>query len=211
MPSPFAINSIPPDIVSVLQAKLKSFKIFTDAGLVLQQALHSATSGLPVYSMDLGDVMSTGKGLSGAAQAGWRIVAKEGDETIAADIYTMARPGEYPLPAGSPRLACVRQSPEVLSLLTIMEDLQTPPLADRLPTSTSSLRLLILPGLFTEAFWIQPSDDTAPMIVPYYTLVKGVKVGEPYSVKEFFNLLQSTAQVWVTPGMPPNSGSNYGV
>jgi hypothetical protein len=163
----------------------------------MRQLLSGARQGLPAFTMGVPDVLMGGAGIKGARASGWRVAVSAGATALAADIYSMARGGKNSLDAGIPRLACIRQGAEVVTLLEAIAALSAPPLADQLPPGPCELRLLVLPGLFTDALWVQPQDPGSPgAFVPFYTLIENIYVKSVYREQDLILLLRPVAEKW---------------
>jgi hypothetical protein len=187
------------DVKKALLDGVPAFRSFTSAEPALQQALLQATQGFQVFTLTIPDVLPTGAGLKGAQLSGWRIAVANGGAAIAGDVYTMARGGKQPLPAGAPRLACIRQGQEVTNMLQTIADLSAPTLADQLPAEPFNVQLLIMPGLYTDALWLQPQTGTTPSyIVPFHTLVANVRLNYAYIEQDIIALLRPIAEKWMS-------------
>ena len=188
------------DVRKALLDGVPAFRSFSSAEPALQQALLQATQGFQVFTLTIPDVLSTGAGLKGAQLSGWRVAVANGGAAIAGDVYTMARGGTQPLPAGAPRLACIRQGQEVTNMLQTIADLSAPALAGQLPAEPFNVQLLIMPGLYTDALWLQPqnSGTTPSYIVPFHTLVANVHVNYAYTEEDIIALLRPIAEKWMS-------------
>lgn len=190
----------PDDVKLALLYGVSSFRSVDSAS---RQTLVAAAQGflgerIGVFTLGVPDVLPDGAGLRGAAPSGWRVAAGSGKTAMAADVYTVARGGPHPLPADTPRLACVRKGAEVERMLRAIAALSAPPLVDHLPNQPLILHLLSLPGLFTEALWLQPQGGTATgsIVIPFYTLIENFPLLTPYSEQEFVSYVQPVAQYW---------------
>jgi|HubBroStandDraft_6_1064221.scaffolds.fasta_scaffold97109_2 hypothetical protein len=200
MPLATIIQEMPADVKKALQDGLPSFRSFNSADAIMRQTLLQETHGQTVFTLGVPDVLSGGKGLSGAKSSGWRVAVSNGGAAIAADIYTMERGGKYPLPVGAPRLACIRQGPEVDNMLQTITSITAPSLAGQLPAEPFNVQLLIMPGLFTDALLLQPqnSGSTASFIIPFHTLVGNVHLNYAYTEQELIALLRPIAEKWIS-------------
>jgi hypothetical protein len=198
------IQEMPADVKKALQDGLPAFRPFKSADAILRQTLLQATHGQTVSTLGVPDVLSGGKGLNGAKSAGWRVAVSNRGAAVAADIYTMQRGGKYPLPDGAPRLACIRQGPEVDNMLQTITSITAPSLAGQLPAEPFNVQLLIMPGLFTDALLLQPQNpgSTAPFIIPFHTLVGNVRLNYAYTEQELIALLRPIAEEWASYKSP---------
>jgi hypothetical protein len=189
--------TIPDAVTIALRRDLPSFQSFRSADPPMRQLLLGARQGLPAFTMGVPDVLMGGAGIKGAQASGWRVAVRAGATALAADIYSMARGGKNNLDRGTPRLACIRQGAEVVTLLQAIAALSAPPLADQLPSGPCEIRLLVMPGLFTDALWVKPQNPGLPdAFVPFYTLVENITVKSPYSEQDLIVLLRPVAEKW---------------
>jgi len=196
--------TIPDDIRKTLLDGLPSFRSFNSTDAVLQGTLKQATQGLKVVTTTVPDILSGGKGLGAAQPSGWRIAVSSRGAAIAADIYSMERGGKNPLPDGSHRLACIRQGPDVDNMLQTITSITAPSLAAQLPAEPFNVQLLIMPGLFTDALWLQPQNpgSTPSFIVPFHTLAGGVRLNYAYTEQQLIRLLRPIAEKWASYKQP---------
>lgn len=190
---------VPDDVKKALHDYLPAFKSFESANKELQDALLQAGQGLKVFTMGVPDVLTGGKGLAGAKLSGWRIATGNTAGALAADIYTMPTTSGSPVPT-APRLACVRTGPEIQNMLQAITDLTKPPLSQQLPAAVFDVHALIMPGLYTDALWLQPTDPSSATsyIVPFQTLVDGVTPQYAYTEDELIAHLRPIAEKWVS-------------
>jgi hypothetical protein len=191
-----------------MQAALQGlpyFESFNDAETPMQVKLHEAVQGKgqawQVFTMTLPDFLPGGKGFKAAIPGGWRVATGSGTQVIAGDLYTgntVARQYPYALPEGAPRLACIRAGDEISKLLSAMQQLTQPPLLTDLPSLLFNLHVLLLPGLVTEALWLQPWNPGAgsSYVVPFHTLIKTLETGKAYTEERFLQILQPVARKW---------------
>ena len=190
--------TLPDAVVFALRRDLHSFQ---SADQLMREMLLGARRGLQVFTMGVPDVLVEGTGIKGAKVSGWRIAMSKGDTAVAADIYTMASVGDKPLSAGTPRLACIRQGAEIVTMLQAITALSAPPLADQLPPGPLGVRLLVMPGLFTDALWVRPENPDSPdAFVPFYTLVEDIRLNWAYSEHDLIPLLRPVAEKWTAYG-----------
>ena len=197
-----------------MKRDLPSFKSVdaTTAAALLAVAQNPALGhNIEVFTIGMQDVLPGGSGLAAATSAGWRLAAAISPNTIACDMYSVARGGSQPLPAGSRRLACVRTGAPVNKLLMAIDGLQQ---IDGQPPGTAFLiRLLIMPALFTDALWLLPlSLNLADSrLIAYDTLVEGYEPGTQYSPPDFIQPLVQVAEYWkhnsiASLDQPPHTG-----
>lgn len=192
-----------PDVKNALAAGLPSFR---SADRSVQNALLDATHGFQVFTMGVPDVLPSGGGLKAAKLSGWRIAVQMKGGAMAGDIYTMPRGGQQPLPSGGPRLACVRQGDQIEALLRAFAALTQAPLSSQLPAEPFDVHVLIMPGLYTDALWLEPQNpgSSESYLVPYHTRVDGVHLERAYTEKELIALLQPLAKKWKSYKPRPN-------
>ena len=110
----------------------------------------------------------------------------------------LERGGKYPLPNGAPRVACIRQGPQIDNMLQTITSITAPAMAAQLPAEPFTVQLLIMPGLFTEALWLQPQNPGSSFIVPFHTLVDNVQLNYAYTEQQLIPLLRPVAEKWVS-------------
>jgi hypothetical protein len=202
----YAKYKLPPDVMQAAMDGLQFFDPYASSDSASQRELRAAIEGegqvWQVFILTLPEVLKGGSGLKGASAGGWRIAAGSAPEVMAGDVYTgntVQRRYPYPLAAGTPRLACIRKGEEISKMLSAIQLLTQPPLVAKLPSQPFDLHLLLLPGLVTEALWLQPQDPAAgtSYVVPFNTLITNLEAGTAYSEDQFIQLLQPVAQKWV--------------
>ena len=202
MPQTPTIPALPSEILDALQVGLPSFRSFQSADSAMRDKLLESKQGLQVLVMGVPEVLPGGAGLKGARESGWRIIVSNGEDAIAADIYTTARGGDRPLREGSARVASIRQGEQVHTILKAIATLPAQPPNSRLPLEAFHVALLIMPGLFTDALLLRPQDPASspPFIVPYHTLVDGIELNRVYAEQELIAQLRPVAQKWADHG-----------
>jgi len=198
---------------TVMTAVRTGVTSFRSANKDLQQLLLRVAQGtegvrLPVFTPGVPDVLRGGSGLHGHKSAGWRLAAATGGAAIAADIHTLARGGPRPLQEGTPRVACVRQGPHIARMLQAIAALAQPARAAQFSATPYVPYLLIMPDLYTEALWLLPQKLhlAPPVVFPYYTLIKRLRVLTPHSESEFIARLRPTAEKWMSFPKPRFTG-----
>ncbi len=195
---PFTSQILPAEELNAMKRDLQSFKSVASMVDSLVAAAQNTTLGhnIQVFTLGVQDIQPGGAGLAAATAAGWRLAASVGGQTIACDLYTVARGGSAPLDQGAPRLACVRAGAPVDRLMAAMTSMQQ---IDGQPANTEfTIRLLIMPALFTDALWLLPLnlDLDSSRLIAYDTLVEGLITDIQYSPTDFLNRLAPVAQYW---------------
>jgi hypothetical protein len=203
MPPKFDSTPLPDDVKEIAPEGLLNFSSFNSAPANLRKMLRESAEGRgqawQVFTLCPADVI--GKGLEGAQPGGWRIAARSGEEVIAADIYTgntVRRGHSNTIEAGPPQLACIRRGEEILKMLNTIQQLSQPPLSNKIPKQPFYLHLLLLPGLVTDALWLQPKepDGNVSYVVPFNTLIKTFDQERVCTGTRFFQIVRPIAEHW---------------
>ncbi|GEM_PF-3023178 len=188
---------LPGNVIQALGAGLPAFS--RSANAAAQTKLMNVAQGgaggstFEVFTTGISGVLQGAPAGLPNQPAGWRVAARLSPVNLAADIYTVPRGGGSPVAAGAPRLACIRAGTVVRLLLEGILALHDQPVSGEFIA-----RLLILPGLFTEAIWLvpQPVDLTKSLFVPYHSLVRGLAPTTLYTPSQFFASLRPVAEYW---------------
>jgi hypothetical protein len=208
-------NKLPPEEQKALLEGVSYFRSFQSTDPVMQQMLRDASGGegqaWQVFTLGVPDVLEGGKGLGGVKLGGWRIAVRSGENVIAGDIYTGAtveRRYPYSLKAGTPRLACIRSGEEISEMLNRMGDLSKRSLYPDIPDQPFQLQILLLPGLVTEALWLQPPSPPGGIsyLVPFNTRVRNLDAGKAYPEDLFLKTMRPVAEIWDKYRSSPYSG-----
>ncbi len=201
----FDQKPLPDDIKKTVPQTLPRFSSFNTASADLRQMLQSSAQGSgqwwQVSTLGLPDVLEDGKGMDGAHAGGWRIAARSGDEVIAGDIYMRdaARLGPpNALEAAPPRLACIRRGDDILKMFNKIQELPNLTSSNNIPDLPFFLDLLLLPGLVTEALWLQPQGlgQKVSYVVPFNTLIKQFDGNRVYTGIDFIQVVRPVAEHW---------------
>gem|GEM_PF-2474177 len=193
------------EITKTCPDALHNFSSFNSAPADLQRILLNSaqdrSQARQVFTLGLADLLEGGKGLEDAHFGGWRLAARSGDEVIAADMYAREteRGNRYPNDAADPpTLACVRRGGEILQMLNAIQQLSEPPLSDHLPTQPYDIHLLLLPGLVTDALWLQPKDSNEKVsyVIPFNTLIETFNTERVCTDVRFLEIVRPIAEHW---------------
>ena len=91
------------------------------------------------------------------------------------------------------KLVGLSRGPAVSSSLSVASELRTLPEAAE---DDYEIRLLTIPGLLTEAFWLKSLDNKPDLIVPFSTAQK-LRLGHPYHSEVFLNIMRPLAKDWL--------------
>jgi hypothetical protein len=69
-------------------------------------------------------------------------------------------------------------------------------------------RLLRIPGLYIEAFWLKPLSpgDETDLVVPYHTPLKDLDPAKPYPIKDFLDRIRPLAEQALAVNDSPKAG-----
>ncbi|MBL8296302.1 MAG: hypothetical protein JNN08_30945 [Bryobacterales bacterium] len=139
----------------------------------------SAWSGFNVFTLQIDHLA---EGLGAAVQVGWRFVSPNQD--AAADVVA-GKSGD--------------QQPRVINLLRYAADdrpLQAVAAVQSLPELNESeyeLRVLRIPGILLEAFWLVSAEGNRDLLVPVLTRSSRFKRMNAYPVTEFLKIARVLA------------------
>ncbi len=208
----FDPKPLPDDVMAITPDALSRFRSFTSADAHMQQMLQDSAQGRgqawQVFTLGLADVLDGGGGVDDAYPGGWRIAARSGDNVLAGDVYVRHTKQVNPttgknlfFPEGSPKLACIRPGEEMLKMLDTIQGLDNQPILCRdvpIPTQPYYLHLLLLPGLVTDALWLQPQNlaPNASYVIPFNTLITELDERKVYAGEDFIQIVRPVADKW---------------
>jgi hypothetical protein len=152
------------------------------AGLTSQQRL-------PIYNVGLRDVIAAKDPSGIGTQVSWRYFATD-------DGQTNAVSGDVDL-SEVPRVTSLSYGPEVLAALKASDSLDK---IAALPADDFEPRLLRIPGLLLECFWLtpmlQPESVEPAWVVPYHTVLKTQTLDKTraYESAEFLDIIRPLAR-----------------
>jgi hypothetical protein len=165
---------------------------FSELGRLRRQlAVHPRTQ--PIHVFGLRDVLARERVMGAPGKpVSWRYFAGVDIEAPVAGDVDVSTP---------PKVTGMRFGPHVRAALEATQRLEEFAQADNTPWQ---LRLLRIPGLLTEAFWMTLPDDLAPdnanakgsliVLAPYYeTFIPGLKQGTSVSIEEFLDKVRPLA------------------
>lgn len=199
----------PPFSSDVSQALVDGLLDFADSGSPpSQNALPpEAWEGLHVFDLQLQDLRSDA-GLGAAAPVGWRFLASQpapailtkplkgkrlGDDgpggntqedgVVAADVVQSAS-------GGKPELVALLRDPRFSRALRAIQDVQNLP---QVQDQDYELRVLRIPGILIEAFWLVSLGNQPDLLVPILSTAPELKRMQPYAANEFLPIARSLA------------------
>jgi hypothetical protein len=92
----------------------------------------------------------------------------------------------------SNKLVGLSRGPAVTAALNAARELKTLPEA---ADSDYEIRLLTIPGLLTEAFWLKSLEGKPDLIVPFST-AQELRLGHPYPIEKFLKIMRPLAKDW---------------
>lgn len=150
----------------------------------------------PVYNLGARDVLTQLDPSAAARLVSWRYFANgsSGGVTVSGDVNLASPPRVVSLSYGT----------------TIREDLRTAGKLVDLPdlgNHSYDPRLLRIPGLYVEAFWLKsmPTGDESDLIVPYHTPLVNLDPAKPIPAADFFGRLRYFAQQAITNSNAPKT------
>lgn len=171
---PLRRSTAAPSVVRALAAGLREFADL--AGPVIS-SLPAAWVGFNVFTLEIPQLAN---GLGGAAEVGWRFVSPNQD--VAADV-----------------VGASDQQPRMISLLRYGDDdrpLQALTEAEALLEGYDTayqLRVLRIPGILLEAFWLIPADGGSQLLIPIRTGSSRLARMKAYPVGGFLEIARTLA------------------
>jgi hypothetical protein len=145
------------------------------------------TFPLQLYNLSLRDIVNK-TGLTNAVLVGWRVLA-DGGAALTPAAASVARVGE------SWSLASVSRGPGIDKALyaarTILSKAGTLP---QVAAADYESRLLSVPGLLTDTFWLKSFSSAGDLVIPYDTLIRELDPTHAYGAEEFLTKLRPLAQ-----------------
>ncbi len=152
---------------------------FLDLRDPLANVVKQGNLGLHVFSVGLDDI-AEGQEIRGAKSVGWRFLA--GDRlgpAVACDVTERQD--------GLPKMTAVFQDPLIASAIRATHEVETLP---EVRAKDYELRVLRIPGLLIEAFWLISRTGDTDLLIPVLTRSKLLQVMRPYPVAEFLNIVR---------------------
>ena len=152
----------------------------------IPQVLIIYPNRVPVYSLGLQDVVKNAEPAAAATLVAWRYFA--GGEspagTVAGDLD----------PAASAQVKSLTYGSTALDALESFKALASIP---GLPDQGYEPRMLRIPGLLVEAYWLVPPalppGNQAGYVIPYHTLLEELDPKKAYPVDKFFTIIRPLA------------------
>lgn len=140
--------------------------------------LHST----PVYAVTLGRLAS-GEGLRGAQKVGWHFMTTQEQKSVSGDVP------DAPV-ANQPLAASVSQGPTIAAIWNAYEQLAG---LQEVVQQQFKPRILRIPGLHTEAFWLKSESDDLDYLVPFLTFARELRDPVPLTRAKFEEIVQGLA------------------
>jgi len=184
---------------------LRRQKQVFEAGLLQLMQLRRIPANLtidqytfPIYNLTARDVLSNANLSTAARLLGYRYFA-HGDSpeaVVAGDVD-----------ASSTRVTALSYGSSVQKTLVAKKGLDEQPDLEDPVASNYEPRLLRIPGLYVEAFWLKPlsAGGQADLIVPYHTLIEDLDPAKPISVQDFFDKVSPLAEQALKEGDAPRT------
>jgi hypothetical protein len=132
--------------------------------------------GVPVFVVvGLNQINRGDDILSIAKPAGWRfLVSTDFGQPIAADVTTRA--------GAAPKMTSVWRGSPIQQVVSAKDTIKR---LDQVQTGNYELRILRLPELRIEAYWLKSLTNDRDLVVPVLTLAKELNPLQPYPVDKF--------------------------
>jgi hypothetical protein len=177
----FKTVPVPANIEAAFQTGIAKFFAANDERLNLLLHPRGPSFWLPIYTLGLNDI-AHGAGLR-AAQLdadSWRLLAGASNLSAATEVGRG--------PTGEWKVTSTSQGPRIDEALRAAQlaisDWQRRP---ELEQGNFQLRILSIPSLVTEAFWLKSEGGGSDFVIPYHTLIRGLEPGTTLSEKDFLS------------------------
>jgi hypothetical protein len=168
-----------------------------DAKAAFLRALGDQPVGLPLYSVPVYSLGLRGlareEGLSGARKIGWYFLTTQGPDAVSGDVPDQPMATEAPTAsrARGPTIAAALNAYGGLAALEQVAQTQFAP------------RLLRIPGLLIEAYWLKAASDRLDCVVPFLTYAPELRVQVALPRAEFEGIVQGLAKRQLALRNPP--------
>ncbi|HTM49833.1 MAG TPA: hypothetical protein VL285_14160 [Bryobacteraceae bacterium] len=183
-------KSVPPERAQLafftgLPNFLEGIEAIDDLGDILT-GLPPEYDPLEIHTLGLQDLAGAA-GIAAAEHAGWRFMAGGAlTQPIAGDVTVP--PFNRP-----PKLISLMHGPQVPEFLHIAYSLMSRLEAQPNRLDTYELRILSVPGLLVEAFWLKTPDVETDLVVPYRNLVSELEGKPVFTMTEFLSIVKPLA------------------
>jgi len=153
---------------------------FTSPNDPLANDLKTGRLGLHIFTLGLRDIAN---GLESVKPAGWRFLAGHPPgEVLAADV-TEAIPGSGT--NAVPKMTSLSHDSLIGGAIRAIHEVETLP---ELQGHNYELRVLRIPGLLIEAFWLKSLDGGDDLVVPVLTRGAELKAMRAYPIAQFLEI-----------------------
>ena len=177
----------PHDVMFAMMARWADFARTGDPSLNELNAHPEATFMQEVRFLQISDAKDPKCSLNErAAPAGWRFLGGTvHGQSVAAIVDNVDKPARMAALARGIAIASLIRAASRVGELTIAQD----------PNRKDALRVLKIPGLLVEAFWLQSADPKVEnMVVPYFAeFIDTLLPMQPITEKEFLKIVREVA------------------
>jgi hypothetical protein len=168
---------------AVKRALREGIADFMDSNDPLAKTLLTASFGLRVFTLGLDKLDESFK--QSLQSAGWRFMALSSSGLpIAADVVDRGD-GE------PPRMISLSRDPVIADMVVAARRIEKSP---EVQAKDYDLRLLRIPGVLTEAFWLKPLVGEDHLIVPILTKSRGLlQEKRPLPIADFLSIVRGLA------------------
>lgn len=182
------------------QALKAGAALFTDNDASLARLLAAAPVGLRLLSLTLADIE---QGKLQPKPDGWRFLA-----TDEANVFIS---GEVsPTKRGGLRLVSVSRDPDAAKPFWVARQIQD---SVKVQGKNFTVSVLRIPGILTEALWLQSETDDEVLIVPVFTpIADTLRLRIPTEAKQFLSTVQPLAnqfRQFDNFRLKPEEGTSY--
>jgi hypothetical protein len=173
--------------LSALPRFLHDLARIKDVGDVVR-GLPAEYAPLQVHTLRLDDLVRKAD-IASAKKAGWRFLAggKKLGQPVAADVTEPSQ--DIP-----PKMTSLSHGPQISEFLQAVLDLLPLVQAECGAVDSYELRILSIPGILIEAFWLKSPAGDQDLVVPYRNLSRELKGKQVYPMDEFLRIIQPLAE-----------------
>jgi hypothetical protein len=139
--------------------------------------------GQPFFTVGL-EQLANGEEILPAAPTGWRFLIRgEYGQAVAADVNTRS--------GVKPKMSSLWRGAQIQKVAEAIDELEKLPEVEK---QDYELRILRIPGLHIEAFWLRSPAGGPVLVVPFLGLAEELQLMRPYPAEEFRQIVQRMAK-----------------
>jgi hypothetical protein len=137
-----------------------------------------------VFTLALPDLAKNGGGIANAKAAGWRFLASAGSDAAAAEV-------SEPPQGHPPKMRSFARGPQFQQAIQAAQEVEALPQAR---DQHYELRVLRVPGLLMEAFWLKAQGGGEDYVIPYLVPDPQRQYRRVFPMSEFLDTVRPLAE-----------------